>query len=108
MFAFNVRLNGKTINTVFYGKLPQKTIVESCADVRNSLINHDCYDCGISVTWPKGQRVTDTEYELLGDYGYGFEVLTTETTRKAIRERLKEYRENSPGAYKVVKRHVKK
>jgi hypothetical protein len=53
-------------------------------------------------------RTTVDEYELMGYYGQGWELLTTETTRKGIRAREKDYRENEPGVVlRVVKRRVK-
>lgn len=54
------------------------------------------------------KRKTCDEFHLLVDYGQGFEHETTESTRKEIRARLKEYRENCP-EYPVVwrKRRVK-
>ena len=55
------------------------------------------------------QRKTVEEWQLLGNYGYGFEVLTTEENRKGIKERLKEYKKNSPsGTYKTQCKRVKK
>jgi hypothetical protein len=56
------------------------------------------------------QRKTRDVFELQGDYGFGdgFECLTTETTRKAARERLREYHENDSRAastsYKIVRK----
>lgn len=54
------------------------------------------------------QRKTRDEYEVQGNYGHGhgWEVETTETTRKEARARLREYQENGPGAYRIVKRRV--
>ena len=57
MFAFNVWLNNKLIDTVFYSSLPARTIKASIEDIYNSLVNHDGYDSNIKVTWPKGQTV---------------------------------------------------
>jgi len=34
---------------------------------------------------------------------YGWEIVTSETTRQDTRRSLKEYRENSPGEYRAVK-----
>jgi len=45
MQAFNVTLNGKLIDTVFYSKGMKITAEE----VRISLINHDGYDSRIKV-----------------------------------------------------------
>lgn len=36
------------------------------------------------------------EYEIQGNYGYGYECVTTEETKKEALARLKEYRENEP------------
>lgn len=54
------------------------------------------------------QRTTTDEYTLQGNYGYGdgWEDLTSEDSRKEIRERLKEYRENEGGNYRIIKRRV--
>lgn len=55
------------------------------------------------------QRKTADEFELQADHGYGhgWECETTETTRKAIRERVREYRANCPGMpIRVKKRRV--
>lgn len=49
-------------------------------------------------------RIAKYEYEIQGNYGYGYETVTTEETRKEAFLRLKEYRENEPGvAFKLVK-----
>lgn len=47
--AFNVYLNGKKIDTVFYDRTPSDTIAESEDDVKRSLINHDGYNPNIVV-----------------------------------------------------------
>lgn len=49
------------------------------------------------------------EYVLQGNYGYGhgWEDLCAEETRKEVRERLREYRENECGNYRIVRRAVK-
>jgi len=53
-------------------------------------------------------RKTRDEYEILGFYGYGWEVVTTEETRKEARDRLKEYYQNDgKHPYKIKKRRVK-
>lgn len=58
----------------------------------------------------KNPRVSKTEviYVLQGHYGYGWEDLTAETSRKEINARAKEYRSNAPGAYRVISRRVSK
>jgi hypothetical protein len=50
MKAFNVRLNGKLIDTVFYTPSKGETAKEAVENTRRSLINHDGYDAGIVVT----------------------------------------------------------
>lgn len=53
-------------------------------------------------------RKTEDEYEIQGNYGFGFELVTTETTWKKAKESIKEYRENEPGtSFKIVKKRVK-
>ncbi len=47
------------------------------------------------------------EFDLEGNYGRGWEILCCEETRKEARERLKEYRENEGGTYRIVRRSVK-
>jgi hypothetical protein len=55
------------------------------------------------------QRKTYDEYEIQGNYGYGWEMVTTEETRQAAKEQLKCYRENEPNAaHRIVKIRVKK
>jgi hypothetical protein len=55
------------------------------------------------------ERKTEDEFQIHGDYGYGFEEVTCEVTRQLAREQLKCYRENEPGvAFKIVKKRVKK
>lgn len=48
------------------------------------------------------------EFVLQGDYGYGhgWEDLCAEDTRKEARQRLKEYRENEGGCYRIVRRAI--
>lgn len=47
---------------------------------------------------------------LQGNYGYGhgWEDLTSEESYHEIRARLKEYRENEGGTYRLIKRRVLK
>jgi hypothetical protein len=45
----------------------------------------------------KYTRKTRDLFDIEGAYGYGWECVTCEETRKGARERLKEYRENEPG-----------
>jgi hypothetical protein len=54
------------------------------------------------------KRKTTDEYAIQGNYGQGFEDVTTETTRKEAKERLKEYRENEPQySHRLIIRRVK-
>ena len=54
-------------------------------------------------------RKTEDEYDILGDYGQGLELVTCETNYKDTREQLKIYRENEPGIGFTYKKHrVKK
>ena len=108
MFAFNVWLNGKMIDTVFYSLNKSETIAESVENVRRSLINRDGYSSDIRVTWPKGQRVTETCYELRGQYGHGWETLCSESTMKEARQRRREYAENEGGHYRIVRKLERK
>ena len=105
MFAFNVWLNGKRIDTVFAKE--SGTIAEKCEAVRQSLIRHDGYNPEIKVTWPKGQRVTLDSYDLEADYGYGhgYEVISSSETMLEVKQTRKEYRENGDYApMRIVKR----
>ena len=54
-------------------------------------------------------RKTKDEYEIQGNYGYGWEVLTTEDNGKDARDTLKCYRENEPSTpLRVKKRRIHK
>ncbi len=55
-------------------------------------------------------RKTTDEYDVLADYGYGYEVVTTEETLNEAKQRAREYRENDTYAHdiKIRKRRVKK
>lgn len=54
-------------------------------------------------------RKTYDEYEVQGNYGYQWECVTTETTHKEARARLKEYRVNEPQyTFRIVKRRILK
>ena len=48
------------------------------------------------------------EYVIQGNYGYGhgWEDETSESNHAEARARLKEYRENAPGAYRIITRRV--
>jgi hypothetical protein len=53
-------------------------------------------------------RKTTDEWEVLANYGYGYEVVTTETTLKGAKQQAREYRENDVMALdvKIKKRRV--
>lgn len=54
-------------------------------------------------------RKTKDVYILLGNYGYGWDELLTEESRKEALQRLKEYRENERNAiHKIKKVRIKK
>ena len=54
------------------------------------------------------KRKTEDEFQLHGDYGYGFEEVCAFSTWKEAREERKNYRENEPGiAFKIIKKRVK-
>lgn len=109
MFAFNVWHKNKLVDTVFYSVGARETIAEAVETVRKSLINHDGYPVDISVTWPKGQRLTVDSFEVHGRYSHGWEMVTAEETRREARQRLREYRENEPGtAFKIVFKRERK
>lgn len=44
------------------------------------------------------------EFDILGNYGYGWEVVTCEATREEALQRLKEYNENEPQYAHKIKR----
>lgn len=54
-------------------------------------------------------RKTTDEWNIYGNYGFGFEHVTCEVTRKEAITNLKAYRENEPGiSFKVIKNRVRK
>lgn len=106
-FKFNVYLDKKWISAVFYYD-KNESIQKMIASVKNGLVNRDGYDPAIRVTWPKGQRSTETVYELHGDYGSGFELLCAETSRREALQRKREYMENAPCPLKIVKKLERK
>jgi len=54
---------------------------------------------------PSGTSYTPiVTYDLEGQYGHGWEVLTSEETRKEAREQMKCYRENEGGTYRIIRR----
>lgn len=53
-------------------------------------------------------RKTKDEYQIQGNYGHGFEMVTAEDTYKEAKERLKEYRDNEPGIpFKTVCKRIR-
>lgn len=57
------------------------------------------------------QRKTCDEYEIQGNYGYGYgyEAVTTESTRKEALATLKLYESNEKGvSFRIVKKRVKR
>jgi hypothetical protein len=94
--AFNIVRGRKIIDTVFYGNLP----IETAKDIETALRNRGELPEGCHVT--KVRRKMKDEYQMLSNYGYGWEVECTEDTRKELRQRIKEYRYNAPyGSYKM-------
>ena len=51
-------------------------------------------------------RKTRDEWQLISNYGYGWEVELTEESKKEIYQRLKEYKENTNGIFKIKKMRV--
>lgn len=56
----------------------------------------------------KTDNGTRTEYVVQGNYGYGWEDENCEETYEDARRSLREYRENGPGAYRLITRRVPK
>lgn len=53
------------------------------------------------------ERKTKDEFQIWGNYGFGFEELTAESTIKEAKVRLNEYRSNQPeGTYKIVIKRI--
>lgn len=50
------------------------------------------------------QRKTKDVYNIVTNYGYGWEVECTEETYKEAKQRLKEYRENTSAQVKLKKK----
>lgn len=57
---------------------------------------------------PRYVRSTEDVWDVEGNYGHGWECVTRETSRAEAKDRLKEYRDNEPGPFRLVKRRVKK
>jgi len=53
------------------------------------------------------ERKTRDEFQIHGNYGYGWHEECAEDTRREARKRLREYRENGGGSYKLVKRRIR-
>ncbi len=53
-------------------------------------------------------RKTVDRWDIMSNYGYGWECECSEYTYKEAKERLKEYRENGSGCYRLEKRREKK
>ena len=55
------------------------------------------------------QRKTFDEFQIQGNYGYGFEEVVSEATLAEAKQRLKEYRVNERGiSFRIVKKRIKK
>ena len=53
-------------------------------------------------------RKTEDEFDIEGDYGQGFEIVTCETTWRQAITTKKEYRANEPGiSFRIRKHRVK-
>ena len=52
------------------------------------------------------RRNTADEYVLFADYGYGWDEVLMEADKKEIRQRLKEYRQNTCAVLKIAKRRI--
>ena len=53
------------------------------------------------------KRKTEEEFEIQGDYGQGWEMVTVETTRALARDQIKNYRENEPEkTFRIIKKRV--
>lgn len=90
--TFNVNLNRKNIDTVFYTFNRKQTISEMVEYVKDGLINHDGYDPNINVVCVT--PVTNKEYVIQTNWSGEWCDDTTEETYKAAKEQLKCYREN--------------
>lgn len=52
------------------------------------------------------KRKTQDEYEIQGNYGHGWECVTTEENWKAAKEQVRCYRDNEPYSFRIVKKRV--
>jgi hypothetical protein len=48
-------------------------------------------------------RKTADRWDIMGNYGYGWDCECSEYTYKEAKQRLKEYRENGGGSYRMEK-----
>lgn len=53
------------------------------------------------------ERKTHDEWEIQGDYGYGWEMLTTADTSAEAVSLLRDYNENDVFPHRIVKRRVR-
>lgn len=53
------------------------------------------------------EKTTETLHVVQGHYGQGWEDLSAALDRKESRDDLKAYRENAPGAYRLIRRRQK-
>lgn len=53
-------------------------------------------------------RKTIDRWDIMANYGYGWEVECCEYSYKEAKQRLKEYRENGGGIYRLEKHREKK
>ena len=90
--TFNINLNRKNIDTVFYTFNRKQTIAEMVEYVKDSLISHDGYDPNINVVCVT--PVTNKECVIQTNWGGEWCDDTTEETYKAAKEQLKCYHEN--------------
>ncbi len=55
------------------------------------------------------KRKTYDEYQLMGNWGYGWDYVLSENSFKGARQQLRCYIENDPSAeYKIVKKRIKR
>lgn len=97
MASYNVRLNGKLIDKVFYSGIDLTT-----DEVKASLVNHDGYHPDINVS-----RKTQVEYVVQGNYGYGWEDLTAANNEREAKANLRDYQINDNSPVRLIKRRVK-
>lgn len=97
---FDVFLNRKKIDTVWQACPGIKTKGEAEKEVKEKLTDHDGYNPDIIVRL--AVPVYSYDWDILGDYGQGFEILCNEPTKAKALAILKDYQTNAPGvAYKI-------